>query len=90
MEILITYLTRRAKGGVSRRSEERSVEAVHFGRSTNAEVYLADPRIRYEHAVIHQRQGGMFVEVEKLSDVRVNGQPARTRPVVAGDVLGIG
>ncbi len=90
MEILITYLTRRLKGGVSRRSEERSAEAVHFGRSTNAEVYLADPRIRFEHAVIHQRSGGLFVEVEKLSDVRVNGQPARARPVVIGDVIGIG
>lgn len=90
MEILISYLSRRTKGGVSRRSEERSVEAVHFGRSTNAEVYLADPRIRYEHAVIHQRQGGLFIEVEKLSDVRVNGQPARGRPVAVGDVIGIG
>ena len=90
MEILVTYLTRRQKGGVSRRSEERSAETVHFGRSTNAEVYLADPRIRFEHAIIHQRPGGLFVEVEKLSDVRVNGQPTRSRPVVIGDVIGIG
>ncbi len=90
MEILITYLTRRAKGGVSRRSEEKSAEAVHLGRSTNAEVYLADPRIRFEHAAIHQRQGGFFVEVEKLSDLRVNGQPARNRPVIVGDIIGIG
>ncbi len=90
MEILITYLTRRLKGGVSRRSEERTAESVHFGRSTNAEVYLADPRIRFEHAVIHQRPGGLFVEVEKLSDVRVNGQPTRSRAVVIGDVIGIG
>ncbi len=91
MEILITYLTRRQKGGsVSRKNEERSSETVHFGRSTNAEVYLADPRIRFEHAVIHQRPGGLFVEVEKLSDVRVNGQPTRSRPVSVGDVIGIG
>lgn len=90
MEILITYLTRRAKGGVSRKSEEKSAESLHFGRSANAEVYLADPRIRYEHAVIHQRQGGFFVEVEKQADLRVNGQPTRNRPVIAGDVIGIG
>lgn len=90
MEILVTYLTRRQKGGVSRRTEERSAEALHFGRSTNAEVYLADPRIRFEHAVIHQRPGGLFIEVEKLSDVRVNGQPTSNRSVIVGDVLGIG
>lgn len=90
MEILVTYLTRRAKGGASRRSEERTADAVHFGRSANAEVYLADPRVRYEHAVILQRHGGLFIEVEKLSDVRVNGQPSRNRPVVVGDVIGVG
>lgn len=90
MEVLITYLTRRAKGGVSRRSEEKSAEVLRFGRSTNAEVYLADPRIRYDHAVIHQRHGGFFVEVENLSDLRVNGQPTRSRPVIVGDIISIG
>lgn len=90
MEILISYLTRRQKGGVSRRTEERSAEALHFGRSANAEVYLADPRIRFEHAVVHQRSGGLFIEVEKLSDVRVNGQPTSNRSIVVGDVIGIG
>ncbi|MSP44175.1 MAG: hypothetical protein EXR08_12605 [Alphaproteobacteria bacterium] len=90
MEILVTYLTRRKKGGVSRRTEERSAEALHFGRSTNAEVYLADPRIRFEHAVIHHRPGGLFIEVEKLSDVRVNGQTSSNRSIGVGDVLGIG
>lgn len=90
MEILVTYLTRRQNGGVSRRSEERSAEAVHFGRSTNAEVYLPDPRIRFEHAVIHQRPGGLFIEVEKLSGVRVNGRLAQNTPVGLGDVISIG
>lgn len=90
MEILVTFVTRRAKGGVSRKTEEKSAEALHFGRSTQAEIYLADPRVRFDHAAIHQRPGGLFIEGEKLSDIRVNGAPSRSRLIKAGDVVGIG
>ena len=90
MEILITYLTRQAKGGISRRSEELSAESLHIGRSANAEVYLADPRIRFDHAVIHNRPDGLFLEAEQQSDVRFNGRLARSGLIRAGDKIGIG
>ena len=90
MEILITYVMRLAKGGVSRRSEEVSAEVLRFGRSTNAEAYLADPRIRFEHATIRQRPDGLFLEAEKQADLRVNGRPSANMLVKPGDVIGIG
>ena len=62
MEAVVTYLARLSRGGVSRKPEELEAETLRFGRATNAEVYLADPRVRLEHAVLHHRPGGIFVE----------------------------
>lgn len=90
MEILVSYLTRRAKGGVSRRSEELSAESIRFGRNTNLEVYLADPRVQLDHASMHLRGPGLFVEPSNQADIRVNGRPARNQILQTGDVLGVG
>lgn len=90
MEIQVTYVTRLAKGGISRRTEEIAAEVLRFGRSTNAEAYLADPRIRFEHATIRQRPDGFFLEAEKQADLRINGRPSTSMLVKPGDVIGMG
>lgn len=90
MEILVTYLTRRAKGGVSRRSEALSCDEVRFGRNTGLEAYLPDPRVRLEHAAMRANPCGLLIEALGLADLRVNGSPAKTHLGQPGDVLGIG
>ncbi|HCO91167.1 MAG TPA: hypothetical protein DIT40_09365 [Alphaproteobacteria bacterium] len=90
MEAVVTYLARLSRGGVSRKPEELEAETLRFGRATNAEVYLADPRVRLEHAVLHHRPGGIFVEAEEGADIRVNGISVPSRAVDIGDVIAVG
>ncbi len=90
MDILVTHLSRRAKGGVSRRIEELSVNTVRFGRNTSLEVYLPDPRVQLDHAVMLLRGAELFVEAVGQADIRVNGRPVRSKLLQTGDVLGVG
>ena len=62
MDALVSFLTRRRKGGIASRDREVSCETLRFGRATDSEVYLPDPRIRLHEATLHQRPGGLFME----------------------------
>ena len=91
MDALVSFLTRRAKGGVARRDTRVEAVRLRFGRGTDCEVFLPDPRVLQAHAEITERPGGGF-QIDALgeAELRVNGNPVRTAPLKPGDVVGLG
>ena len=56
MDALVSFLTRRAKGGVARRDTRVEAVRLRFGRGTDCEVFLPDPRVLPDHrALIYHR-----------------------------------
>ena len=76
MELLLTRLTRRPKGGVARKEEEISADVVSIGRGTDNEIFLDDPRVPLQTARLHFRTGQIFLE-SSTHDFRVNGVTGR-------------
>ncbi|MBM3571375.1 MAG: hypothetical protein FJX52_03295, partial [Alphaproteobacteria bacterium] len=86
----VTFLTRRAKGSVSERREERATDRLRFGRGTDNEVHLPDPRIALHQAAIERRAGGLYAFSAAGVDFRVNGVVATDALIKPGDRIGIG
>ncbi len=90
MQALVSFLTRRRSGNVGTRNHEVSSESLRFGRSTDAEAYLPDPRIRLHHATLHIRPHGLFFEAAEQVELIVDGQATRAATVKPGDRIGLG
>ncbi|WP_439816822.1 FHA domain-containing protein [Zavarzinia sp. CC-PAN008] len=90
MDVLVSFLTQRARGGVSRKDQPVSAERLRFGRGTECEVYLPDPRVRQVHAEIALRTAGPFIEAAGDGDMRVNDQPVRSAALKIGDRIALG
>ena len=83
-------MTRKARGGLSHRDEDRETDVIRFGRSASSEVYLADPRVPLEVAELHARAGGAVIQATGTLDLRHNGAITRTARLSVGDTVGIG
>jgi len=90
MNVLISYLTRKSTGDVVHRDEEKSAEVLRFGRATDSEVFLADPRILLSHAAIHSRPAGFFIESVGSASLIVNEQVTNSARIGVGDKLRVG
>ncbi len=89
MELLLTRLTRRPKGGIARKDEEISADVVSIGRGTDNEIFLDDPRVPLQTARLHFRSGQIFLE-SSTHDFRVNGVTGRQSTLSTGDVVTLG
>lgn len=90
MEVLISFLTKRKSGNISSRDYEVPCEVVRFGRGTDNEVQLPDPRIPISQAVLQKRPEGLHFESNGTAVVRVDGKDIRTGIVVVGTVIDMG
>lgn len=90
MQCKVSFVTRKTKGGVSRRDEILSGETLRFGRSTDNEIYLSDFRVSLCHATLHDRQGRYFIEAEAGADLRINGSVSQSARISEGDVIAVG
>lgn len=90
MAILVRFITRKRSGGVAHRDQQVEGTRVRFGRSTDNEAHLPDPRVSLYQAVIEQRANGVYAEALGGADMTVNGQPVQVAQVKKGDVVGIG
>ncbi len=90
MQCKVSFITRKTKGGVTRKEEVLSGDTLRFGRSTDNEIYLSDFRVSLHQATLHDRQGRFFIEAEAGSDIRVNGKVSQSASVSVGDVIAIG
>ena len=90
MKCLVVHETRRTKDTVSRRQEEITAEALHFGRGAENEVYLPDPRVPLHFAQLRHGPKGLVIQAMGTADLRVNGVVLRTASVSPGDKVGLG
>jgi predicted CXXCH cytochrome family protein len=90
MELQLSHLTRRAKGGVSVREEAISAETVRIGRGTGNEIFLSDPRVPLRMGAMTFRAGALHIEATAGLDLRVNGTIMRVAALQTGDVVGVG
>jgi predicted CXXCH cytochrome family protein len=90
VDALVSFLTRRARGGVARRDTQVSGDRLRFGRGTDCEVFLSDPRVRQAHAEITMRPAGPHVEAIGDADLSVNGNLLRASTLKVGDTVAIG
>ena len=90
MRVRFSHITRKAKGGIAYRDEDIDSDTVRFGRSTDNEVHLADPRVNLQQASFSTRTGGVFVEAAGNAQIRHNGAPKVSTVLAVGDTIGLG
>ena len=90
MRVRVSHITRKAKGGIAYRDEDFDSDTVRFGRSTDNEVHLADPRVNLQQAALSTRPGGVFVEAVGNAQLRHNGAPKSSTVLATGDTIGLG
>jgi predicted CXXCH cytochrome family protein len=90
VEALVSFLTRRKSGDVVSRDVDVSCEVLRFGRGTDNEVQLSDPRTHFHEAELHDRSGGLFFEASGKSIVLIDGAPAPASQVQIGMRIQLG
>ncbi|MDA0260942.1 MAG: FHA domain-containing protein, partial [Proteobacteria bacterium] len=90
MRVRVSHITRKAKGGIVYRDEDFYSDTVRFGRSTDNEVHLPDPRVNLQQAGLATRAGGVFIESVGNATIRHNGAPKSSTVLSLGDTIGLG
>lgn len=90
MQCQIIYITRSARGKVSRSEVAVSGNAIKLGRSTTCEVYLADPRVSLHHATLLDHDGAFYIEAAPSAIITVNGLLERFGRLSEGAKIALG
>ncbi len=90
MSALVRFLTRKRAGGLAQRDVQVAGDRVIFGRATDNDAYLSDPRVAPYQAAIEARANGVFVESRGGAEITLNGGLIEQAWLKPGDVLGIG
>ena len=80
MKVLIRHLLKKTRsGGYAQRDEDIESPAIRFGRGSECEVHLTDPRILLIQLEITERSGELYLEGQGDSDFQVNDQILTSR-----------
>ena len=90
MNYLISYLSRKSRGGVTHKDETVASDILRFGRGADCEVHLTDPRVLLNHAQIQARPGGFYLEASPRASLRVNGGATQAASLRLGDKIALG
>jgi len=90
VEVNVGFLARRRSGSISVRTHELRCDVLHFGRSADSEVHLADPRISQHHATLTPAGGGFRFEAQQEADVTIDGADRRDAIVKPGSTIALG
>jgi len=91
MKVLVRHLLKKTRaGGYAEREETIEAPTIRFGRGTECEVHLADPRVLLHHAEMTERPGGLFIETVGQVDLQVNGKITSAASIAPGDVVQLG
>jgi predicted CXXCH cytochrome family protein len=91
MKILIKHLLKKTRsGGYAKRNEVIEAPSIRFGRGSECEVHLTDPRILLFQLEITERSGKLHLESQGDSDFQVNDQISTKASVKSGDKVQIG
>jgi predicted CXXCH cytochrome family protein len=87
---LVSTVTRNRKGQPIRDEKIVTAESIRIGRSAEASVYLADPRVQLHHAVIRNTEiGKLYVEGEGVS-LEIDGEIKERTKLRTGIKIQIG
>ena len=90
MNIVLRSLLRKSTGDVVSRDVAVSGSLLRIGRGADSEVFLSDPRVLLQHAVLGERDGGFYLEAVGNSRLVIRGEPVSSGNVKIGDSIGIG
>ena len=91
MKVLIRHLLKKTRsGGYAQRDEDIESPAIRFGRGSECEVHLTDPRILLIQLEITERSGELYLEGQGDSDFQVNDQILTKSTVKTGDKIHLG
>ncbi len=90
MDCVVSYLTRKSRGGYAQRDIEITADVIDIGRGADSKVFLEDPRIPLQCARITNQPGGIFIESVGPLDIRLNGAPTTTARIKPGDQVAVG
>ena len=91
MKVLIRHLLKKTRtGGYAQRDETIESPSIRFGRGSECEVHLTDPRILLLQLEITQRSGKLHLTSQGDSDFQVNGQISTKASVKPGDKIQLG
>lgn len=90
MQVLVSNIVRKSRGGVAHRDQEIDAPSIRLGRGADCELHLADPRVLLHQATIEERGGSLFVDAHGGAALTVNGSVTGSARLKVGDKLGIG
>ncbi|MBI1778215.1 MAG: cytochrome c3 family protein [Proteobacteria bacterium] len=91
MRVRVSHLTRRSKGGVSRREQSAEASVARIGRDAAAEIFLPDPRVLLRHATIEPTPDGkLIVRALGNATLGVDGSVAASAAIAPGSKITIG
>jgi pSer/pThr/pTyr-binding forkhead associated (FHA) protein len=62
-----------------------------IGRGPDADVYLDNPGVSRDHAVIEMKEGALWIrDLQSSNGTELNGKTVSTATLSDGDLLGIG
>tara|TARA_B100001123_G_scaffold226926_1_gene255361 strand:- start:6329 stop:8467 length:2139 start_codon:yes stop_codon:yes gene_type:complete len=86
----ISFIATSAKGGISQRNVDLDTDVIRFGRSTDNEIFLKDPRVPLHLAELRKGPSGTFVEAKGATDLRYKGSVTRSVQVELGETIALG
>jgi len=91
MKVIIRHLLKKTRsGGYAQRDEVLDAISIRFGRGSECEVHLTDPRVLLLHLEITERSGELYLASQGDSDFEVNGQILTKASVKPGDKIHLG
>ena len=91
MKVLIRHLLKKTRsGGYAQHDKEIDAQSIRFGRGSECEVHLNEPRVLLVQLEITERSGKLHLESQGDSDFQVNGQILTRASIKSGDKIQIG
>ncbi len=90
MKARLEQIVRKRRGLADVSERDLDVSALRIGRSGAADIHLADPRVRLDHAVIEGSDGRFEIRAVGDAIVLVDGQPTATAALAPGVRIAIG
>jgi predicted CXXCH cytochrome family protein len=86
----IVHIIRKRRGMADQSEQVVEAPLIRVGRGAASEIYLADPQVRLEHAVIDTTPSGPVVRAAGDATVLVDGRPTALATVGPGQRISVG
>ncbi len=91
MKVIIKHLLKKTRsGGYAEREESIEAPNIRFGRGTECEIHLSDPRVLLLQLEMSEHSGELHLVSKGNSDFQVNGQIVTKASVKPGDKIHLG